>query len=254
MNELVSIVIPFYNGSKFLKDLLESIRVQSYANIEVIIINDGSNVEETAKLQEISSGFSQLKIRHAHQNNSGISAARNHGINLASGNFITFIDQDDFLASRYSIDFRINHLKTKPTLDGVIGFNIKVNSLGQVQFHKLSATTESLITSVIESPNTLAVRYLEYYLAKQKIFFFTTGGGMFRANSIKEFLFNSRFDKIEDIEWTARLLGAGKKIELVKVPVYCKRKHENQSSSNTPGNLENDIKAVMKDLLENLAN
>lgn len=97
--ELVSIIIPVYNTSKYLPKCIKSIIEQTYRNFELIIVDDGStdNSFEIAKTYEkIDSRISVTRI-----NNSGVSAARNLGFSLAKGDYITFIDSDDTITPEY---------------------------------------------------------------------------------------------------------------------------------------------------------
>lgn len=89
----VSVIIPAYNAEKYLVETLVSVFNQTYRNIEVIVINDGSIDNTLNILQQFQQNEPRLKI--IDQPNQGISAARNAGINNASGNFIAFIDSDD---------------------------------------------------------------------------------------------------------------------------------------------------------------
>lgn len=93
LNHLISIIIPAYNAEEYLAKTLESVFNQTYSNIEVIVINDGSTDKTQRILLEIQKDEPRLKTFS--QSNQGISAARNTGINHAVGEFITFIDSDD---------------------------------------------------------------------------------------------------------------------------------------------------------------
>lgn len=90
---LVSIIIPVYNTEKYVCRCLESVLLQSYKNIEVIVVNDGS----TDSSGEICEGFALMDRRVVvhHQSNQGVSSARNFGISVASGKYIFFADSDD---------------------------------------------------------------------------------------------------------------------------------------------------------------
>lgn len=92
---LVSIIVPVYNSEKFLKRCVESILDQSYKNIEVILINDGS----TDSSGEICDFFSKKdsRVKVINQTNSGPSIARNRGIDKAKGKYIQFVDSDDYI-------------------------------------------------------------------------------------------------------------------------------------------------------------
>lgn len=103
---LISIVIPVYNAEKYLSRCLESILSQTYKNIEVIIVNDGS----TDKSQQIIKTYQKKskKVRVFNQGNVGVSKARNLGIKYCKGDYILFLDSDDWIDEDYiekSIDF-----------------------------------------------------------------------------------------------------------------------------------------------------
>ena len=87
---LVSVVIPFYSGIEWLFEAIESVLAQTYENIEIIIINDGSPEDLSEFVKEYND-----KIRYVHQENRGAAAARNVGINLSKGEYIAFLDADD---------------------------------------------------------------------------------------------------------------------------------------------------------------
>jgi glycosyltransferase involved in cell wall biosynthesis len=93
MSGKVSLIIPAYNADKYLADAIESVLAQSYGEVECIVVDDGS----TDRTAEIANGFGQ-QIRYAHQSNAGRSAARNTGLAMATGEFISFLDADDILA------------------------------------------------------------------------------------------------------------------------------------------------------------
>jgi glycosyltransferase involved in cell wall biosynthesis len=88
----VSVIIPVYGHAGYVLDSLDSVFAQSYTDFEVIVINDGSpDASESVLEPYISSG----KIKYVCQENKGVAAARNHGLALASGDFVAFLDDDD---------------------------------------------------------------------------------------------------------------------------------------------------------------
>jgi len=95
--ELISVVIPVYNTSKFLKKCLDSIINQSYNNLEIIIINDASTDNSSEIINEYALKDNRIKSI-INKDNMGWSEARNIGINKATGDYITFIDSDDFIS------------------------------------------------------------------------------------------------------------------------------------------------------------
>lgn len=99
INPLISIIIPIYNVDKFLMKCLESCISQTYKNIEMILINDGSTDNSGNICDEYQKRDRRVKV--VHKKNAGVSAARNYGINIAKGDWIIFVDADDYL----SVDF-----------------------------------------------------------------------------------------------------------------------------------------------------
>ena len=98
---LISIIIPVYNKEKYLASCLESVVRQTYSDIEIVLIDDGSTDASGAICDDWAAADSRIKV--VHTVNSGVSAARNLGLELATGSFITFVDADDTM-TRDAID------------------------------------------------------------------------------------------------------------------------------------------------------
>lgn len=98
-SELVSIIIPVYRVEKFLSRCLESVLNQTYRNIEIILVDDGSPDKSGDICEQYAKVDSRIKVYH--KMNGGLSDARNYGVERANGSFITFIDSDDYIASDY---------------------------------------------------------------------------------------------------------------------------------------------------------
>lgn len=96
---LISIIIPVYNVERYLAKCLESVRNQTYTNIEMILVNDGS----TDNSQQICEEFVNKDSRFIlfTKTNGGLSDARNYGVNQASGRYVSFVDSDDFIDAEY---------------------------------------------------------------------------------------------------------------------------------------------------------
>ncbi len=92
---LVSILIPVYNAEKYLSQCLNSVLGQTYSNLEIIAVNDGSQDRSLAILQEFEKKDSRIKVFN--QQNSGVSNARNFALAKATGEYVLFIDSDDFI-------------------------------------------------------------------------------------------------------------------------------------------------------------
>ena len=104
-NELISVIIPVYNVEKYLINCIESVLNQSYRNLEIILVDDGSTDDSGKICDEYIK--KDIRIRVYHKNNGGLSDARNYGIDHASGKYITFIDSDDDVSTEYISDLYI---------------------------------------------------------------------------------------------------------------------------------------------------
>lgn len=96
---LISVVVPIYNTGLYLQRCIESLINQSYENIEVILVNDGS----TDNSKQICDGYKEkdTRIKVIHKKNEGVSRARNTGIHQSSGQYVCFVDGDDFVMQDY---------------------------------------------------------------------------------------------------------------------------------------------------------
>ena len=95
MDDLISIIVPVYNVEPFLRRCLDSILGQTYKNLEVILVDDGSTDASGTICNEYCA--KDPRVRVFHQVNAGISAARNKGLDKSSGSFIVFVDSDDYI-------------------------------------------------------------------------------------------------------------------------------------------------------------
>ncbi|MCB8593367.1 glycosyltransferase [Faecalibacillus intestinalis] len=97
--KVFSIIIPIYNAERHLKSCLDSIVNQNYLNYEVLLIDDGSTDKSGEICDDYVSRFKKFKV--IHKENKGVSNARNKGIELSQGEYLLFVDSDDFLSETY---------------------------------------------------------------------------------------------------------------------------------------------------------
>lgn len=126
---LVSVIIPVYNVERYLARCIESVLVQSYADIEIILVNDGSTdgslqICETYEKKD-------RRLRLINKENQGLSSARNAGLAIARGEYVVFIDSDDWIGETH-IE-RLFTAISESTADAVIGAHTKVYSDKQKQ-------------------------------------------------------------------------------------------------------------------------
>lgn len=115
---LISIIIPVYNVQDYLDECIESVINQSYFNLEIILVDDGSS----DKSPEICNKWAQKdsRIIVIHKMNGGLSSARNTGLKIAKGKYISFIDSDDFIANN-AIEIMFNRINSDDTIGIVSG-------------------------------------------------------------------------------------------------------------------------------------
>ena len=103
---LVSIVIPVYNGSKYLGEAIDSALEQTYKNIEIVVINDGS--KDNGKTRAVAKSYGD-KIRYYEKENGGVSSALNYAIKMSKGQFISWVSHDDKILPE-KIELQIEYL------------------------------------------------------------------------------------------------------------------------------------------------
>lgn len=94
-NPLISVIIPVYNMEKYLRRCLDSVLAQDYTNLEILVVDDGSTDGSWAICQEYARKDARITV--IHQENGGLSAARNTGLDRATGAYIAFVDSDDYI-------------------------------------------------------------------------------------------------------------------------------------------------------------
>ncbi|MFZ4555516.1 MAG: glycosyltransferase family 2 protein [Pseudanabaena sp.] len=111
---MISVIIPFYNRDRYLAEAIESVLNQTYANTELILVDDGS----TDKSAAIARSY---PVKYHYQTNMGIGAARNAGISLATGDFFAFLDSDD-IWTRDKLAKQMAAFEANPNLEAVFGY------------------------------------------------------------------------------------------------------------------------------------
>ncbi|MDS2324719.1 glycosyltransferase [Streptococcus pneumoniae] len=132
MDDKITVIVPVYNVENYLRKCLDSIISQTYKNIEIVVVNDGS----TDASGEICKEFSEMdhRILYIEQENAGISAARNTGLNNMSGNYVTFVDSDDWIELDYveTLYKKITEYQADIAVGNYYSFN---ESEGMFYFH-----------------------------------------------------------------------------------------------------------------------
>lgn len=154
-NPLVSVIIPVYNVERFLPQCLDSVVHQTYKNIEIILINDGSPDGSDAICKEYKLNYSH--IQYYIRKNSGLSATRNYGLKYAKGDYVFFLDSDDYLELDCIADM-VDVAKTGKL--AITGFKIEDMSQGTVYTPKQhSGSYDNLYTYLLDFHNYFATKF-----------------------------------------------------------------------------------------------
>ena len=116
---LISVVIPMHNSERWIRETLVSVCVQDYPNLEIVLINDGSNDNSLGVVGKVSSKFPNVRIKTYSIKNSGVSYARNLGIRMAEGKLIALLDSDD-VWDKTKLSRQFLYLNSRPELIAVL--------------------------------------------------------------------------------------------------------------------------------------
>lgn len=230
IRDLVSIIIPTYNGNKFIQETLKNCLNQSYDKIEIIVVDDGSTSINMKKF--LKCYIDEKKIKYIYQENSGLSSARNTGLKNASGEFIQFLDDDDLL-DKYKIELQVKVLKEYHDIYGVYCKTLYFNT-----------NTNKIIKELKVKPEK------DHYKQLIEKNFFTVNSMLIRRPNIT---FDETLTSLEDYDFWLRLFK-DKKIKYIE-DTYCKvRVHGENMSANTERMAQNLIKVLEKVILDNKVN
>lgn len=220
--ELISVIVPVYNAEKYLQKCLDSILEQTYQNLEIIIINDGSTDNSGQICQEYEK--QDDRIIYIEKENSGVSDTRNAGMNRMTGTYITFVDSDDWLEPNY-VKFLYEKL-IEHQADIVVGNYTSFNESNSVFYFHTSA---DYYEKVYDNKSIIPCLYDAKELLKSALI--VPWGKIYK----KEIIANFRFpiDRIgEDALFNLKALLDSKKVVYVNKSAYIYRVREG-SLSNT---------------------
>lgn len=231
----VSIVVPAYNAELFIEKCLSSILMQTFKNYEVIIVDDGSN----DLTPEIANVFQHCdkRFKLISQKNGGVSSARNVGVEQANGEFITFIDSDDWVDENY-IGSLYNAIK-KNNCDIAISNMIRQRKFFQkFRFNFNEEKKYSSLKDKIEIARIPACCY--------------ACGKLFKSNLVKSLKFKEGV-YFEDVIWTPQILELANGLVTVPNTVYWYRVNQNSIVKKSSKKKQFDAYKAKKFLIEFLA-
>ena len=192
MEPKISIIVPVYNVEQYLERCVESILKQTVDNFELLLINDGSSDNSGQLCDELSRRDNRIRVLHIQ--NGGVSNARNLGIQSSRGEWISFIDSDDFV-TEYYLETLLQPVET----DETIGFSI--GKLHHIQNGVVTPFQNT--TSEVTGWNT--EQTLKELLTTEKTSFFPVAK-IFRKSLIKDHKFNTQYHLAEDALFLTEVL------------------------------------------------
>lgn len=215
MEELISVIVPVYNGGKYLMDSLDSVVDQTYKNLEIILVDDGSTDESLSILKKYEKMDNRIKVLT--QKNGGICVAMKLGVAVSNGEYITRHDCDDInRLDRY--EKQLEYLK-KNDYD-LVGCYLKAFGDGDKEYMKLMETLNIPIRNYFDQFNRA-------YLGK-----YINGGAVFgKGNLFREINpFQRKYGCVEDRLTFLEFHTRGCKIGVIEEDLYYYRVHGNNSS------------------------
>ncbi|MBK0401907.1 glycosyltransferase [Adhaeribacter sp. BT258] len=216
---LVSVIIPCYNHGAFLPDALESVRRQDYPNLEIIVVDDGST-DNTRTVAENSP-----KVQYIYQTNKGLSAARNAGIRHSKGQYLLFLDADDWLLPG-AIKTNANYLQQYTDLAFVSGAHEKVYVANG---------------RILDEKTTVSASHYEHLLQGNYIGMHATV--LYDRRIFDQFLFDESLPNCEDYDLYLKIARHHPVLHHTeKIAAY--RLHNSNMSGNIPGMLQGVLKIL----------
>lgn len=223
---LISIVIPIYNAEKYLEECLNSIKNQTYKNFEVIMVNDGSKDDS----ETICMNFlrSDSRFRYLKKENGGVSSARNVGLDNVEGDYITFIDADDWVDENY-LDLLITTVK-KNHSDIVVSSYKQFNNIDIFYLRAYSLQEKYLLN--FERMNRDDFLTIFPKLMSTNVCFNNAVAKLFRKELVNDLRFDTSIKYGEDLDFYFRLYLNVDSISYVDEPTYIYRSHGDSTTSN----------------------
>lgn len=209
MKPRVSIIVPAYNAEKTIGRCIDSIRKQTYADYELLVMDDGSSDGTPQILDQYAAEDSRIRV--VHKENSGVSDTRNQALDLAEGEFIQFLDADDWITPDATRLF-VRTMEDNPTCDMVIADFYRV--IGKNMAQKGDIEEEKLLTRE---------EYADEMMKSPADFYYGVLWNKFYRRSIIEtyqLRMDSKLDWSEDFIFNMEYVLHTDKIYVLKAPVY----------------------------------
>ena len=204
MDSLISIIVPIYKVEKYLDKCVDSIVNQTYQNLEIILVDDGSPDNCPRMCDDWTKKDSRIKV--VHKPNGGLSDARNAGMKIATGEYVAFIDSDDYIA--YEFIEKLYSVMINEQSDIVECDVVRFNE-GETPV----CATEKIVTESFETEKSLSL------LMAEKGFHQHVWNKLYKSDIALPVSFEK--GKLnEDEFWTYQIFGKAKKVTKVNLPMY----------------------------------
>lgn len=223
MSPQISVIIPIYNVGKYLHQCIESVIKQSYRDIEIILVNDGSQDNSPQICEEFAKNDNRVVV--IHKENGGLSDARNTGIKIAKGEYIIFLDSDDYWEGNDSLEHIVYYIKDSRADVLSFGYNKYFEENKSVKIVSCIGDREYIIRSSKEKAfNYMVEKYLYISSSCCKI--------VKKDIIMKNNIFFIKGSTAEDIEWSARIAIAANKFDYYPRNLYIYRQREGSITKN----------------------
>lgn len=223
---LISIVIPIYNAEKYLEQCLNSIKNQTYKNFEVIMVDDGSKDESETICKRFSEDDS--RFRYFTKSNGGVSSARNLGLDNVKGDFITFIDSDDWIAEKH-LELLINSIK-KTNSDIVVSCYKEFDNIDT--YYTIVYTKQEKNLLNFEKMNRDDFLTIFPKLMSINVCFNNAVAKLFRKELVNNLRFDTSIKYGEDLDFYFSLYLNVESVSYVDELTYVYRIHGDSTTSN----------------------
>ncbi|MBO5091601.1 MAG: glycosyltransferase [Clostridia bacterium] len=243
--DLISIIVPVYKVEKYLSECIDSILAQTYENFELVLVDDGSPDNSGKICDEYASRDKRIKV--IHKGNAGVSSARNTGLDNANGDYITFIDSDDFVDKRY-LEVLYNSLKQNDSDISICKFSAYKNG-------NYIASLEKFPKSItVDFLDNRFVNYLSQYFNFKKNIMGSCWRTLYKRELIGHYRLNQNLKICEDLLFLITLMCEAKKLSFSNEVLYFYRSNESSAIRSYKENyLENNI-FLDKELIMLLSN
>lgn len=238
----VSFIIPVYNVENYIHQCVDSIISQTYRDIEIILVDDGSPDGSPKICDEYAA--KDPRIIALHKTNGGLSDARNYGLNKATGDYVVFVDSDDFWASKDALEMLVTILSNNKDVD-FIGFNCQYYFQRNEHYVKWP-----LYPEVLKTPTDKNSALVE--LSKAGIFPVSACMKLIKRDFLVEKKIYFKIGQLsEDIPWFVNLMDSSNECMFINEYIYSYRQVDNGSSiSHSIGvrNIDNVINIINKEI------